>query len=172
MSVPSPGLAPPRRWPDILRTGLAVGVVLSVPAAAAWISGRAFVFPSLGPSAYYLVATRPQRHRWQHVIGGHAIGVACGYLLYHLIGGHGALDTTALAPFSMQALRLIGSGVIAVVLTSVLMRVLRLSHPPACSTALIVGFGLLPAPGDALTIAAAVVVMTLAYRLLFVHETR
>lgn len=166
MTLPPPGLAPPRRWPQILRNSAAVGVVLAVPALAAWLLGRPFIFPSLGPSAYFLVATHPQAHRWQHVLGGHALGAASGYVCYHLLAAHGALMTAHPAPLSMQALRLIGSGLAAVVLTTALMRLLHVVHPPACSTALIVGFGLLPTAGDALCIAAAVAVMTLSYRLL------
>lgn len=155
-----------RDWRKLSRTSLAVGLVVLIPALAAWIFGRTFIFPSLGPSAYYLVVTRKQNHRMRHVLGGHLIGLAFGYAAYHLLVHHGAIMTIHLAPLSAEGLRLAAAGVLAVIATTAAMRLLRVAHPPACSTALIVALGLLPTPLDALLIMVSVLVMTLGYRLL------
>lgn len=164
-------MAEVRPWRRLLRTGGTVGLVLLVPALAAWIFGRTFIFPSLGPSAYYLVLTRQRGHRMRHVIGGHLIGLASGLAVYWLLVRHGALKAIDQSPLSIEGLRLITGGVLAVVITTVVMRWLRAEHPPACSTALIVALGLLSTPHDALFIMIAVVVMALGYRLLLHPES-
>jgi hypothetical protein len=58
------------------RVGLHVGALLAVPAGAAWLSGLAFVFPSLGPTAFVL-ATVGERSRVtpRRVVGGHVVGL-------------------------------------------------------------------------------------------------
>lgn len=161
--------APP--GPRVLRTSGAVGLVMMVPAVAAWVFGSTFIFPSLGPSAYYLVVTRERGHLMRHVVGGHFIGLICGYIAYHLLVHHGALKAVDLAPFSQEGLRLALSGVLAVIATTALMRWLRsMSHPPACSTALIAALGLLPTLKDASFIMISVVVMAVGYRLLLHPE--
>ena len=139
--------------------------MLLIPAAAAWVFGRAFIFPSLGPSAYYLVVTRQQGHRLYHVIGGYLIGVCSGLASYWLLARHATIAASS-QPFSTQGLHLMASGVLSVVLTTALMRLLRVAHPPACATTLIVSLGLLSTVQDGVLIMVAVVVMALGYRLL------
>lgn len=142
-----------------------MGLVLLIPAVAAWAFGRTFIFPSLGPSAYYLVVTRRQDHRLYHVIGGHLIGVSSGLASYWLLARHAIIEASS-QPFSTEGLHLMASGVLSVVLTTALMRLLRVAHPPACATTLIVSLGLLSTVQDGFLIMIAVVVMAFGYRLL------
>jgi hypothetical protein len=59
------------------------GALLAVPGAVAIATGRALVFPSLGPSAF-LLATRPRGEgaTARRVVGGHAVGVLAGLVAY------------------------------------------------------------------------------------------
>lgn len=157
-------------WRDRLwacRSGAVVGLVLAVPAVTAWVSGSPFIFPSLGPSAYFLVVTRERGHALHEVVGGHLVGVVAGLVSYWGLAA-GVTVAAAREPMSIADLRLVASGVLSVVLTTVLMRVLRVAHPPACATTLIISLGLLPRLMDGLFIMVAVVIMALGYRL-FLH---
>lgn len=162
-----PPVARWRGWVRMFGTGSAVGLVLLVPAAAAWLSGHPFIFPSLGPSAYFLVVTRERAHRLLEVVGGHLIGVLAGLGAYGLLA-HGVTIAAAQAPFSLAGLRLMASGVLSVVLTTAVMGLFRLTHPPACATTLIISLGLLPSALDGVYIMVAVVIMAVGYRL-FLH---
>lgn len=150
-----------------LRPGAVVGLVLVVPAATAWFSGHPFIFPSLGPSAYFLVVTRERGHALHEVIGGHLVGVVAGLASYWTLAA-GVTVAVARDPMSLADLRLMASGVLSVVLTTIFMRVMRVAHPPACATTLIISLGLLPSVWDGVSIMVAVVVMALGYRL-FLH---
>lgn len=160
----------PTTWHDrihALRTGTIVGLVLLVPAATAWVTGHPFIFPSLGPSAYFLVVTRSRAHRLHHVVVAHLIGVVAGLASYWAV----ATDITvaaASAPLSLADLRLIASGVLSVVLTTVGMKLFHVEHPPACATTLIISLGLLPTVQDGVFIMIAVVIMAIGYRV-FLH---
>jgi hypothetical protein len=57
-------------------TTLRVLTLLSSLAAVAWASGRPFVFPSLGPSAYALaVSPSAATSQQRRVVGGHVWGL-------------------------------------------------------------------------------------------------
>ncbi|WP_226482138.1 HPP family protein [Natrinema amylolyticum] len=146
---------------------LYVGVLLAVPGLLAWVTGQAFIFPSLGPTAFLLATVRegevtaPRR-----VIGGHAIGVAAGLVAYHAIAPDIGVSVTTTAPVLATAqLRFVASGVVAVVLTSGGMLATETVHPPACATTLIVSLGLLSSLVDGALIVFAVVVLIAAHKL-------
>jgi len=44
-------------------SALYVGILLSVPGLLAWVTGQAFIFPSLGPSAFLLATVRGRSPR-------------------------------------------------------------------------------------------------------------
>ncbi len=121
----------------------ALGVIL-------WLTGRPFVFPSLGPTAFML-ALRPRQHPAREVIGGHLWGVSAGLLSYHLVAGGLTLGSMP-AAWSLEAVRLTGSAVLSVALTAGAMVATRTVHAPACATTLIVSLGLLPLLTDGLLI--------------------
>ena len=141
--------------------GVRAGLLLTVAAAAAWLSGAPAVFPSLGPSAFVLSTDRPGPSA-RTVVGGHAVGVLAGLLSYAAVA---SLVPVPATPLSFDPPWLVLSGVLAVSLTSAGMRAARCVHPPACATTLIVGLGLLePA-------AALVVVVPAVASLLVVDRT-
>ncbi|WP_254532111.1 HPP family protein [Natrinema gelatinilyticum] len=144
---------------------LYVGALLAVPGLLAWVTGRALLFPSLGPSAFLLATVRtgevtsPRR-----VVGGHVIGVLAGLVAYHTIAP--GLEVTASAPMlTVAQLRLVASGILAATLTSGGMLATETVHPPACATTLIVSLGLLPSVVDGALIVFAVVVLVLLHAL-------
>ncbi len=149
----------------IIRDSLKVGLLLCVPGAIAWVTGLPFIFPSLGPSAFSLVTERKAGAMLRTVIGGHLIGVVGGLLAYHGIAE--GLSFGQLPPsLSLAMLRLAGSGVISVILTTVGMLAADARHPPACATTLIVSLGIMATLRDALFIMIAVIIMCAVHRLM------
>lgn len=144
---------------------LYVGVLLAMPGLFAWVTGQPLIFPSLGPSAFLLATVRegevtaPRR-----VIGGHCIGVVAGLVAYHAIAP-GLVVTTAEPMLATEQLRLVASGVLAVVLTSGGMLATETVHPPACATTLILSLGLLSSLLEGALIVLAVVVLVVVHEL-------
>ena len=144
-----------------LAVGTYAGVLLALLAAVAWATGRPFVFPSLGPSAYVLATDGEGELGARRVIGGHAVGVVAGLASYHLLAS--GLSLVALPPaHSSDALRLAASGTLSVALTAAGMVATDTDHAPAAATTLIVALGLLAGPVDGATILAAVTALYLA----------
>jgi hypothetical protein len=151
--------------------GLRIAVLLCVPALIAWVSGRPFIFPSLGPSAFSLVVAKGDQSSGRNVIGGHLIGIVGGLLSYHLIA-HGVSLGELPAPLSLPLLRLVLSGVVSVALTGMGMLALRAEHPPACATTLIISLGLLATYQDVLYIVIGIVVMYAVHLVLYRGENK
>lgn len=142
-----------------LRTTGRVCSLLVALAGIAWASGYPYLFPSLGPSAYALaVSPSAATSQPQRVFGAHLFGVVGGLLAYHLLAA--GLTITQLPPaFSIGSLRLAGSALLSLGLTSVAMLTTDLRHAPACATTLIVALGLLTSLREAGMILSAVLVL-------------
>jgi hypothetical protein len=138
------------------RTGLYAGALFAVLGAIAWGTGRPFVFPSLGPSAFLLAADpRRENGRPARIVGGHLIGGVVGLGAWWLIAGGAALTATQPA-FSPAGFRLAASATASVVATSWAMVATDAVHAPACATTLIVSLGLLSTPAEVAIIAGSV----------------
>jgi hypothetical protein len=131
-------------------------------AVVAWVSGRPYLFPSLGPSAYAMaVSPSAATSQSQRVFGGHFLGVVAGLVAYHLLAP--GLSVTELPPaLTFDSFRLAASAVVALGLTSVSMLATDLRHAPACATTLIVALGLLTTPTEAGIILSAILALSLA----------
>lgn len=151
--------------PTSVRDTLRVGLILCVPALIAWVTGRPFIFPSLGPSAFSLIVGGVDDNTGRKVIGGHLLGVAGGLVAYHAFA-HGLTLAALPAAYSLPLLRLAASGVLSVVLTTFGMLAARVEHPPACATTLIVSLGLLATFLDAVFIMLAIAAMYAVHRVL------
>ncbi|WP_290819519.1 HPP family protein [Halovivax sp.] len=131
-------------------------------------TGRPFLFPSLGPSAYLLATgEQPREEGAYHVIGGHAVAVAAGLIAYALFANEVSAYVVFDRPdpaFTMELLYLSASATVAMMLTTATMLVTKTNHPAACATTLIVGLGLMGGLEDALIIVGAVIVLW------YVHE--
>ncbi|WP_101294231.1 HPP family protein [Halegenticoccus soli] len=140
-------------------TSVYAGFLISVLGAVAWLTGRAFIFPSLGPSAYLLASVRRgEIISARYFLGGHAIGVVAGLLAYNVFAP-GLAITGAAPSLSPDQLRLVGSAVTSVALTTAGMAWTDAVHPPACATTLIVSLGLLPSPIDGIIILVSVAIL-------------
>ncbi|WP_435118128.1 HPP family protein [Halolamina sp. C58] len=145
-----------------VRAGAHAGVLLAVTGAAAVLTGRPFLFPSLGPSAY-LLATTPDAAVSQprNVLGGHAIGVVAGLLATTLLSP-GLVVIDPIAPLSPEMIRLAASAVVSVALTTGGMLATGYEHAPACATTLIVALGLLSTPTEGAIVLVAIAVLVAA----------
>ena len=142
-----------------LGTSCYAGLLFAVLGLVAWATGRPFVFPSLGPSAFVL-AFDPEtdRDRAVRVVGSHLIGGVAGLAAWTVVADGAAL--TAMPPaFSPEGFRLTASAVASVVATSWAMIATDWVHPPACATTLIVSLGLLSTPTEVGIIVASVTVL-------------
>jgi CBS-domain-containing membrane protein len=134
------------------------GVVsIGIMAAAAWATASPFVFPSLGPTAFLFFYTPTMASAApRNTILGHLIGALAGY------GSLVAFGLTQAAPALASAVTLprVGAAAVSLGLTSGLMVWLRVPHPPAGATTLIVSLGILRTPEQLAVLMLAVVLLT------------
>ncbi len=135
-----------------------VNGVLSIAlmSMAAVVTGQAFIFPSLGPTAFLLFYTPTLPAACpRNTIFGHAIGVAAGYLalvIFGLTEAAPALATEVTWPRG-------GPAAVSLGLTSGFMVWFKVPHPPAGATTLIVSLGILKTPAQLTVLMIAVVLM-------------
>lgn len=133
------------------------GVVsIGIMAAAAVATGQPFIFPSLGPTAFLLfyTPTAPTASP-RNTILGHAIGCGAGYLALVVFG----LTDAAPALASEVTWARVGAAALSLGLTSGLMVWLRVPHPPAGATTLIVSLGILREPSQLAVLMLAVLLL-------------
>lgn len=131
-------------------------VTIGLLAGVAMLTGTAFIFPSLGPTAFlffFTPALPPASPR--HTIIGHAIGIACGYaslLVTGLEAAPPAISTGVDLPRVIAAALSLAS-------TGALMILFKAAHPPAGATTLIISLGIVTAPFNLLVIELAVALL-------------
>lgn len=133
------------------------GVVsIALMSGAAWITHGPLIFPSLGPTAFLLFYTPLQPSASpRNTLCGHAIGVGAGYLSLALFGLTNAGPATAVGVTGGR----VGAAALSLGLTSGLMAWLKVPHPPAGATTLIVSLGILHTPGKLSVLMVAVVLL-------------
>ena len=139
------------------RVGTMTGFLLALLGLIVWATGRPFIFPSLGPTAFAL-ALAPNEHSMRQVVGGHLCGVLAGLLAYHA-AAPGLAITTTHVPLAGSGLRPAASGPRSVALTAGGMLLTRTVHAPACATTLIISLGLLSGVVEAAIIMVSVVLL-------------
>jgi CBS domain-containing membrane protein len=135
------------------------GVIsIGIMAGAALLTGQPFIFPSLGPTAFLLfyTPTLPAASP-RNTICGHGIGAAAGYLSLVIFG----LTTAAPALSAGVTWSRVGAAALSLGLTSGLMVWLRVPHPPAGATTLIVSLGILRTPAQLAVLMLAVVLLVI-----------
>jgi CBS-domain-containing membrane protein len=131
-------------------------ISIGLMAAAAWITGAPFVFPSLGPTAFLLFYTPVQPAASpRNTVAGHLIGVGAGYLALALFG---LLDAPPALATSVTTARVAASA-LSLGLTSGAMVWAKVPHPPAGATTLIVSLGILREPAQLAVLMLAVVLL-------------
>ena len=150
---------------QVLALCLRLSSLLLIPAFAAWATGRPFIFPSLGPSAFALTLGEDVVSA-RRIIGGHAVGIVCGFLAYHLLASGLAFHVFPVT-WSIPDLRLAASGLFSLWLTTAGMLLTHTRHSPACATTLIISLGLMPTLADCAVILLAVASLCATHRFLF-----
>lgn len=134
----------------------ASGIAMAVLAVLAVATGRPFLFPSLGPTAFLLFfAPMAANSSPKHVMAGHTIGVAAGVIAIVACGLWG-IDG-GLYEISWQRG---AAAVLCVMLTVAGKLILKVPHAPALATTLIVGLGLMHQPIDLLILLGSIAIMT------------
>jgi CBS-domain-containing membrane protein len=158
------GRAPLERIQQRRGGGAAYAVVLSILTLA--IAGtiglvlkQPWLFPSLGPTVmlFFESPTEPSS-RPLNTIVGHLVGIAAGLLCYTVFGLTGDLS----APAGGLTVAYVLAGASAVGITTGVLSLLKLPHPPAGASTLIVALGILHTPVQLLAMVAAVLLVTVA----------
>lgn len=114
-------------------------IAIGVMAFVAFVTDEPFVFPSLGPTAFLLFYTPLLPAACpRNTLCGHAIGAFSGYLALVLFG---LTDAAPALATSVTGSR-VGAAALSLGLTSGLMVLARVPHPPAGATTLIVSLGI------------------------------
>lgn len=125
-------------------------------AAVAAITKTPFIFPSLGPTAYLLYfAPRAAASAPRACVLGHAIALLCGYFALTVSG---LIDHPPSVEVAVD-LAHITSAALSLGLTYFFLVLLRIDHPPAGATTLIVSLGLITHPWQLIVMEIAVVVL-------------
>ena len=128
-------------------------ITIGLLALLALLSRNPFVFPSLGPTAYMLFfSPLDEASSPRNTILGHAVAIACGY------GGFEITDAGAqpfAAHFGIFWPRILAAA-LSLSTTAALMVLLRISHPPAGATTLIISLGIISKPREIVIIEVAV----------------
>lgn len=133
-------------------------VTIALLALLAVLTHNPFVFPSLGPTAYlFFFSPLAEASAPRNAIYGHAIGLACGFFAYYVTGMH-AFPQGAVGHVYWP--RILASA-LALSLTGAFMVLLRVNHPPAGATTMIVSLGILAKPEYLPIIEVAVVLLVI-----------
>jgi hypothetical protein len=129
--------------PNIVWEPIAGTAILLVPLAFAFAVDRVWLFPSLGPTAYFQ-ATTPRREtsRFYNIMVGHMTGVGAAFLALHAIG---AVNSPSLLAAGQPVALRMWAALLAMACTLLLNVGLRSYHPPAAGTALFIAIGAFPA---------------------------
>jgi CBS-domain-containing membrane protein len=150
-----------KRFPSRLVHALYVFVngfiTIALLSLLAVLTGTTFVFPSLGPTAYlFFFSPLAESASPKNAILGHAIGLACGYGAFRfsaLTYGPANFHHGVYWPRILAA-------ALSLAFTGAFMVLLRINHPPAGATTLIVSLGILSMPRNLTIIEVAVVLLT------------
>lgn len=115
-------------------------ISIGLMSLVALLTKQPFIFPSLGPTAFLLFSTPmlPTASP-RNTFFGHLIGAAAGYLSLVVFG---LLDAGPALVVGVSWAR-VGAAALSLALTAGAMVWLRVPHPPAGATTLIVSLGLL-----------------------------
>jgi CBS-domain-containing membrane protein len=136
--------------------GLVNGFIsIALMASAAALTRQPFLFPSLGPTAFLLFYTPHAASACpRNTLAGHLIGILAGY---GSLAAFGLTDAGA-AGTHVTAAR-IGAAALSLGVTAGAMAWLRVPHPPAGATTLIISLGLLTRPAELAVLMLAVVLL-------------
>ncbi|MBA8989480.1 CBS-domain-containing membrane protein [Curtobacterium pusillum] len=147
------------RLSGALRAALLCLVVLVLAGAVGLATRQPWLFPSLGPTVMlFFTSPRQPSSRPLNTVVGHVVAIAVGYGCFVAFG----LVGTAPAPIGGLTVGYVAAGAVAVAATTVVLQLVRLPHPPAGASTLIVSLGILSEPLQLLDMVGAVLLITAA----------
>jgi CBS domain-containing membrane protein len=133
-------------------------ISIGLMAGAAFITGAPFIFPSLGPTAFLFFYTPTLASAApRNTIFGHLVGAVAGYASLAIFG----LTEAPPALATEVTMGRVGAAALSLALTSGVMVWLKVPHPPAGATTLIVSLGILRTPFQLSVLMVAVVLLTI-----------
>lgn len=134
-------------------------VVLALSGAVGLITQAPWLFPSLGPTVMLFFESPEQpASRPLNALVGHGTGLVAGLGSFLALGlaGTPSVPVGGLTPGSLLA------GALSVAITTLVLTLLGLPHPPAGATTLIVSLGIFAEPAQLLSMAGAIVLVSAA----------
>src|SRR3954452_664288 len=133
--------------------------LLALAGAIGLLIHQPWLFPSLGPTVMLFFESPEQPSaRPQNALVGHGVGLLAGVLCLYAFGLQGAPS----APVGGLTVPYVLAAALSVALTTLVLTCIRMPHPPAGATTLIVSLGILTAPLQLLSMAGAVTLITAA----------
>lgn len=134
-------------------------VVLALAGTVGVALEQPWLFPSLGPTVMlFFESPESPSSRPRNALIGHATGLVAGITCYHGLGLAGQPP----APIGGLTVPYVVAGVLSVAITTLVLTLVRMPHPPAGATTLIVSLGILTRPPQLLAMASAIVLITVA----------
>ncbi|KOT37823.1 hypothetical protein ADK41_17570 [Streptomyces caelestis] len=133
------------------------GTVLALCGLVGLLVHQPFLFPSLGPTVMlFFESPRQPASAPRNSLVGHGAALLAGVACLALFG---LTDAPPVIQQGVTAAR-IGAAALSVALTALVLKLLAAPHPPAGATTLIVSLGILTSATELLTMALAVVLVT------------
>src|SRR5262249_18276774 len=132
-------------------------ITIGILTGVAMILRVPFIFPSLGATAFlfFFCPTLPSASP-RNAVCGTAVSIFSGFIALSIFGLAGITQLTSNAD-TQHVL----ASALALALAGLLMILLKIPHPPAAATALIITLGLVTAPSRLIIIEFAVVLLAL-----------
>lgn len=138
---------------------VACSLAIAVCGFAGYLLAQPLIFPSLGPTAYlFFESPMSARSSPRNAVVGHFVAIACGLLSLAVFG---VLDNPSVLQEGVTLAR-VGAATFSVAATGAVLMLLDASHPPAGATVLIVSLGLLDETSQIASLAAGVILVTVA----------
>lgn len=132
-------------------------LVLATAGVVGLVAAQPWLFPSLGPTVMLFFESPEQpSSRPLNTIVGHCVGIAAGIACYTALGLAGQPS----APVGGLTVSYVVAGALAVAITTAVLSLLKLPHPPAGASTLIVALGILHTPIELLSMVGAVLLIT------------
>lgn len=151
--------------PDAVWAPIGGALLMVVPGLLGLATGNMWLFPSLGPTAYLQAATpQDETARPLNVVLGHALGAIAAVVALFLLGANS--EPSVFDAHQLFLHRVLASTV-AIALLLLARTVLKIEHPPAAATTLLITLGgLKPTTHDMTTLAGGVVIIAVLGELL------
>ncbi|WP_286277199.1 HPP family protein [Naasia aerilata] len=134
-------------------------IVLALSGVVGLLLKQPWLFPSLGPTVMLFFESPEQpASRPLNTLVGHGVGLLAGAICFYALGLAGQPPV----PVGGLTVPYLVAGVLSVAITTLVLTLLKLPHPPAGATTLIVSLGILTTLPQLLSMAGAIVLITVA----------